>query len=78
MNIKSLLNKIINLWENNNLYKIKIKAKELDFNFGNIQKSSTTTNPLARILDDTQKVTTKVFDIKTGNCYNYSKTNMKI
>ncbi len=78
MNIKSLFNKILKFIGTDEPYKIKINTKELDFNFGNIKKSSSTENPLTRILDNSKKVTTKVFDIKTGNYYNYSKTNMKI
>ena len=78
MNIKNLLNKILNLGKNNNLYKIKINVKELDFYFSNIKKSSSTENPLTRILDNSKNITTRVYDIKTGNYYNYSKTNMKI
>lgn len=78
MDIKSLLNKVLNLGKNNNLYKIKINVKDLDFNFSNIQKSVSSENPLTRILDNSKNITTKVFDIKTGNYYNYSKTNMKI
>ena len=78
MNIKNLLNKILNLGKNNNLYKIKINVKELDFNFGNIKKISSTENSLTRILDNSKNITTKVFDIKTGKYCNYSKTNIKI
>lgn len=78
MSFKFLFNKIINRGKNNSLYKIKINVKELDFNFGNIQKSVSSENPLTRILNNSKNATIKVFDIKTGNYYNYSKTNMKI
>lgn len=78
MSFKFLFNKIINWGKNNSLYKIKINTKDLDFNFSNIQKSVSSENPLTRILDNSKNITTKVFDIKTGNYCNYSKTNMKI